>query len=106
MWEDFQKEQFNRHTLNTSEGFVVYNVYADNSLYIHIMYVKPSCRGGKASQRLENTLIDSYNPKCVYCYVDLDSNNPDVSMGCILSAGYSIDEVQPHKIILKKVLND
>lgn len=105
MWKEFQEEQFDRQTIELDEGFITYNTYEDNSLYIHILYVKPEYRSKGVGAKLERMLIELHNPNCLYCYVDLTSRDPDISLQAILGVGYNIDSVNPEKIVLKKVIN-
>lgn len=107
MYNEFAKEQFNRETIEIEGvGFIVFNIYDDNSCYIHILYVKPEYRGSAIGEELEKKVIEKYKPKVLYSYVDLSSNNPHISLRCILKAGYEIDieRTSADSIVLKKVL--
>lgn len=106
MFNDFQKEQFNRETIQTDKGFITYEVCEDNSIYIHILYVKPNSRGKFYGKVLEDMVIERHKPWALFCYVDLTSNCPEKSLATILKAGYSIYQSEPHKITLAKQLKD
>lgn len=104
MWEDFQKEQFNRLTITSDYGFITYELFSDDSVYIHILYIKPDCRASFKGKLLEDMIIEKHNPKSIYCYVDLTSNSPEQSLACILKAGYKLNQVSSEKIVLGKTL--
>jgi len=104
MYKAFQKEQFGRETIEQDEGFIVYNYYEDGSLYIHILYVKPEVRNTGIGYKLEQILIDKYAPKEIYCYVDLTSDNPELSMQAILGVGYKVWQSNNEKIVFKKTM--
>ena len=61
MYKDFNKEQFDRDTLECDEGFIIYSKYPDNSIYIHILYVKPEYRKKGTGSGLEQKLIDKFD---------------------------------------------
>ena len=94
MYKAFQEEQFDRQTVELDEGFITYTTFEDTSIYIHILYVKPEYRSEGIGAKLENIVIDSYNPTSLYCYVDLTSRDPDISLQAILGVGYTIDSVR------------
>lgn len=105
MYKEFQKEQFNRDTIEVDNGFVTYNYYPeDHSLYIHIIYVKPEHRNEDISYNLELALIEKYSPKEIYCYVDFSSENPELSLIAILKRKYKICSSNNEKMILRKIL--
>ncbi len=104
MYKAFQKEQFGRETIELDEGFITYSCYEDSSLYIHILYVKPEVRSKGVGQKLEQLLINKYAPKEIYCYVDLTSVNPEISMQAILGVGYKLWQSNNEKIVFKKTM--
>lgn len=105
MWKEFQEEQFNRKTIESDKGFITYNIYDDNSAYIHVLYVKPQYRSSGEAANLENILIDKHKPSCLYCYVDLTSNNPEISLQAIIGVGYQIEKTTLDKIVLRKEID-
>lgn len=102
MWKDFQEEQFDRKTIETHEGFITYNIYQDESAYIHILYVKPEFRSAGIGKKLEDMIIEKHKPNCLYCYVDLQSKNPEVSLQAIIGVGYKIKSASSEKVVLSK----
>ena len=106
MWKEFQKEQFNRETLECEEGFVTYSIYDDGSCYIHIMYVSPKYRSLGIGKRLEQILIKKHNLTSLSCYVDLTSQKPEISLRAIIGAGYKVVSASSEKIVLTKVIGE
>lgn len=104
MQDKFQEEMYGRLTLETPKGYILYNVYDDNSIYIHQAYIKPEHRSQGAITEMERELIEKYNAKTLACYVDCVSNNPEQSLLSVLRAGYKINRINGTSIELVKMV--
>lgn len=102
----FDKEQFNRDTIETDKGLLVYNKYEDNSVYVHILYIKPEFRVGGEGKKLIDMMVDKENPHTIYTYVDINTNNPELSLIAILKGGGIIDSLQSNRIIIKNIIKE
>ena len=100
MWKHFHEENYGRKTIETDKGFVVFEIYEDNSAYIHIMYIKPEYRNKKIGSHLMDQITKEYGVKCFTCYVDLTSKEPEKALVPILLNGFKIDKVFSDKIVL------
>lgn len=102
MYNRYCKEMYGRDVLVEEHGFIVYKIYEDNSLYIHAIYVDKDKRKEGYGRYLEQKVINKENPSSVFCYVDLTTNNPELSLKSILMGGYNIHNTTSETIILKK----
>lgn len=102
MYADYCKDMYNRDVLVEEHGFVVYQKFEDNSLYIHALYVDRDKRGDGYSLYLEEKLIEKETPDVCFCYVDLTTKNPTLSLKLILLGGYEIYESSSQTVSLKK----
>ena len=106
MYALYQKELYGREVFEDEDGFIMYSKYDDNSIYLHAIFVKPEKRRKGAGTNLEKKIIDSLKPSVAFCYVDLTTNNPTLSLNSILSAGYTIFSASEVSIVLRKVCNE
>lgn len=90
MYSDFQKEMYGRDTLHTEHGFVVYKAYEDMSLYIHAIYVKKSRRDLKIGSEMVDHIVESTKCNKIYSYVDLTTENPELSIKAHLGYGFKV----------------
>ena len=102
MYAQFQNELYNRETFEDENGFIVYNSYDDGSIYLHIIFIKPDKRRKDEGTKLYKKLIDKLKPNVAYCYVDLTTNNPTLSLNSILSVGFEIFSANAETIVLKQ----
>ncbi len=93
---------YDRDVLIDEHGFIVYKIYEDNSLYIHAIYVEKDKRKEGYGRYLEQKVINKENVSSVYCYVDLTTSNPELSLKSILMGGYTIHASDQEKIVLRK----
>lgn len=99
------QEKYGTQLIENECGFIMYNAYPDNSVYVRHLYVKPEERGKGIGKALEDRLIEREEPRVIYCDIDLTANNPESSMAQIMyRAGYKIDSVSSSQIILRKDL--
>lgn len=104
LYRKYQAELYNRKVISNDNGFILYNVYNDDSLYIHGIYVDSDARGKNAAEKLEAELIELHNPKVITCYVDLTTNNPELSLKVILARGYTVYAADQYGIKLMREL--
>ncbi len=102
MYKDYCREMYDRDVLIDEHGFIVYKIYEDNSLYIHAIYVEKDKRKEGYGRYLEQKVINKENVSSVYCYVDLTTSNPELSLKSILMGGYTIHASDQEKIVLRK----
>ena len=102
LYANYCKEMYGRDIISDEHGFIVYKAYEDRSLYIHAIYVNEGKRQDGHAYKLEKAVIDKENPSSVFCYVDLTTNNPDLSLSVILAAGYKVFNTTSESIMLKK----
>lgn len=99
------QEKYAAKFIESENGFIMYNSYPDNSVYIRHLYVKPEARGKGEGKNLEDLLIEKEKPVVIYCDIDLTANAAESSLSQILyRANYKIDSVSPQQIILRKEL--
>ena len=101
----YWKEKYGAKVISTDEGYILYNAYEDNSVYIRELFVKREARNKGVGKELEDKLIEKENPNFIFCDIDLESNNPEIALVQIIKkAGYKIDHVTPSgkRIVLYK----
>ena len=104
----FYQEKYNSRIIRDDNGYILYNKYEDNSVYIQQLYVRPEFRNEGLGKQLEDELIEKENPSVIFCEVDLESNNPEISLAQIIKkAGYKIDRISNDgmKLVLYKKVN-
>ena len=104
MYAEYCKEMYGRDVLVDEHGFIVYKLYEDNSLYIHAIYVDKEKRQKGYGRYLEEKIINKEKASSVYCYVDLTTDNPELSLKSILMGGYTVHSSNSETIVLKKDL--
>jgi len=98
MYDKFQKELYNRETIQTDKGYILFEVYDDKSAYIHQLYVEPEYRKEGYGHTLEMMIVEKYDVNRLACYVDCSSNNPEQSLLAILNVGYKIYNMDKNTI--------
>lgn len=107
LFADFSKENYDRETIEIEGGFVTYNIFNDNSVYVHLLYVSPERRKDHVGTKLIDMVIKKEDPSIIYTYVDLNSLNPELSLVAILSSGKAkIESTTENKIIIRNVLKE
>lgn len=99
------QEKYGVKVIESNDGFIMYNTYPDDSLYIRHLYVKPEARGKGEGKTLEDRLIEKEKPRIIYCDVDLTANDPETTLARIMyKANYKIESMNTHQIVLRKEL--
>lgn len=101
----FQKELYGREIIEDEFGFILYSKFDDNSVYAHSLYVLPEKRNEGKGRELEARLIEKERPSVIYSYIDLTTNNPDLSIKAHFGAGYSIFAANETAITMKKEIS-
>ena len=104
LFQEFHKECYDRKVIENDKGYILYNVYEDKSLYIHQAYTLPEFRTENVAGNLEDQLIEKYNAKSVYLYVDLGAKNPELSIKAVLGRKYKIYQTTNEKMVFCKEL--
>jgi hypothetical protein len=105
MWKEYQKEKYDRDTIENEHGFINYNKHDDGSVYINILYVKKKERDKGTGKELEKMLIKKEEPTMIFCDIDMESNGWEKSLIQIVSqANYKYDSTIGRRIILYKDL--
>ena len=102
LWKEFNAENYDREVIEDETGFILYKRYSDNSMYIHVAFIKKEYRRNGSVGRLESKLIEKCKPTDIFCYVDLTSNNPHKSLAAIIKNGYKIESTTTDRIMLHK----
>ena len=84
-------EEYGYKFLETSEAYIMYKKYEDNSVYIEQMFVKQENRNQGLGKKLYKKLLDKEKPNSVYCDVDLLSNSGETTLEIFKSQGFKVD---------------
>lgn len=97
------QEKYGTKFIEHENGYIMYNVYDDKSVYIRHLYIKPEVRNTGLGKELEDKLIEKENPIAIFCDIDLKANNPEQALGVIMhKANYKIDQVNESFIVMRK----
>lgn len=102
LYVDYCKEMYDRDVIFNDKSFVSYKYFEDGSLYVHSLFTSPEHRRSNQSLSLLNTLLEKYSPSVITCYVDVTTNNPNLSLQLLLQQGFKIYESSPTAISLVK----
>lgn len=90
MYAQAQAELYGRSIHTTEGGFIIYKPFEDGSVYLHLLYVEPSKRQCGIGRQLTDEVIEKTGAKVVISYVDLTTNNPEVSVAAHIAYGMKI----------------
>lgn len=68
-----------------------FQVYEDRSILVEVLYVDKGARNRGTAQRLFTDIVAKYNPKAIFCSVDLLSNSWQDTL-------YKFTQIGPFKI--------
>ena len=94
------KEKYNRKLLESSNGFITYEIYDDGDFYIHTLWVDENHRNNGEGRKLEQAVIAKEKPKVIYCDVDKESRGWKNTLRILLLGGYEIDKDMRYKVVL------
>lgn len=102
MYASFQKEMYGRETMCNEHGFITYKCFEDMSLYIHSIYVKENRRDLHIGKNMVDGLVEITKCTKIYSYVDLTTNNPELSIKAHLGYGFKIHKTAQETISFVK----
>lgn len=102
MQKNYQREKYDRKYIENKYGYICYNAYTDNSVFIHELHVEKEYRKKGKGSELEGELIKKEQPEVIYCDIDLTSNSPETALLAVLSVGYKITGSNSRSIICRK----
>lgn len=105
MYKKYTKEKYGREVYHNEHGFIEYELFNDNSMYIYTLYVTKEARNNGQGKVLETELIKKYNPSVIFCDICKDSNEWVLSLVQICKkADYNVYEDRKDKVVLFKEL--
>lgn len=96
MFSDFFKELLNIETIEKYYGFVTYEFWPNDTIYLRNMYIKPQFRGFKKSNELESCVIEIgkiYKCKYIVSSVNSLANESERSHKLHKNNGYKIFKI-------------
>ena len=102
----YVKEKYGREILENDDGFIEYELFDDNSIYIYTLFTTKESRDKGNGKGLEQVLIDKYKPHTIMCDIDKGSNQWILALVQICKkADYKVYSDTEHKVILYKELS-
>ncbi len=105
MWTDYKKELEGRSAIETDYGFIVYDFYENQDVYLEEIYVKPEHRRKKAATELVDMVIEIAKlkgSKNVWASIVPSKNNPTSSMEAHIAYGFKIKAASENMIWMIK----
>jgi hypothetical protein len=99
-----QKQMYSREVIYNDSSYIVYKQNKDQSLYIHMIYTKLDKRKSGSGNELLQELIAITKPTALLGYVDLTTNNPELSISTHLHYGAKIIKSSPESLVFYKEL--
>lgn len=97
-----QKEMYGRDVIYNSSTYIIYKLHEDKSLYVHMIYTRPEDRKTGQGKKLLEELVSLTEAKSLVGYVDLTTNNPELSIYTHLSYGAKVLKSNPDSIVFYK----
>lgn len=99
---DAQEELYGRITEVFDHGFVVYEpLCADNSMYVHLLYIKPEFRKKGKAKEVLRYLRDKHGVTYFSGYIDKTTGSYKESLLAHVHAGYDIVSASNSAIVVR-----
>ena len=101
MYLDYVKEREGYESVETEHGFAIYKIFGEEC-YLRDIYVKPGMRKSGEAKKLSQMVKEkALEAGCTFMTgsVNLDANNPTVSVKAILGDGFDVAKY-PNNLLL------
>jgi len=95
-----QKELYDRDSMVFDAGFIVYKLFEDKSIYLHLLYIEEDKRTQGLGTRLTDQLLAHTKAETAYSYIDTTTKNPETSLLAHLMYGFKIYSIEGNSINL------